>query len=192
MNALAGHYGAVEEEPSRLVSLGVPAASLLLMGITYEDTFSKHKSKRARNARRLYGLAVLGLAGSVFVSHRAGAYQEMLSGPYGDLGGVSKKIGRLEKKIARLEKRLAKKEAKGRSKAVARIQAKLDKAHAKLRALTGQASSDGLPGYGPVEDPGLPPVYDMEPAGLPTWALPAAIGGGVLLVVIAMMSRKDG
>ena len=156
---------------------------------TYSRAYPKRKGAQTDTYRLAYfAFAGVALAGVVSL-YRQG---DLALGDGADgYAGPAKKIGRLEKQLARLEKRLAKKEAKGRSRATARIQRKIDKLVAKLNALQGEAASEGIPGFPGTPAPGMMPEYEMGPqgGGMPSWALPAAISGGVLLVVVAMASR---
>jgi hypothetical protein len=204
-------YGANEEidfgdeDDSAPVGLyALTAVSAVVAASTLKPAFATRrpgtwkKDTAARSqARLIYGVALAVSALGAYRLHSEGA----LSMPWGDgegYGGVAKKIGRLEKKRAKLEARLAKKQGRRRTKAVARIERKLGKVIAKLNALQGQAGSQGIPGYPGTQDPGFAPLPVYDPGldagldaegGLPSWALPAALGGGILLVVAASMLR---
>jgi len=197
-------YGANEEidfgdeDDSAPVGLyALTAVSAVVAASTLKPAFAKSNTAARSQARLIYGVALAVSALGAYRLHSEGA----LSMPWGDgegYGGVAKKIGRLEKKRANLEARLAKKQGKRRTKAVARIERKLGKVIAKLNALQGQAGSEGIPGYPGTQDPGFAPlpVYDagldagLDAEGsLPSWAIPAALGGGFVMVVAATLLR---
>lgn len=206
-----GSYGSMEGWRSAPFTLkALPIASLGVMGLYYGAVFGKgFKLKRMRapslslsavgTRQAIYWLGVLGLLYSLKRLRDAGAM------PFGSPGyaGPSRKLSRLQKRLARLQRKLAKKQSRGRAKAVARIQRKIDKVQAKINALAAEAAQQGIPGYQPAmmpsmdplaqvqADPALDASYDVSPSaggGIPSWALPAALGGGLLLVVIAVMS----
>jgi len=186
-------------QPTKL-STGVAA---VVAAATFKLAFPTRKNAQTPMYQLVY-FASLGAALTGTYSLYRDGELPFLGDGFDGYGGVARKIRRLEKKLARLEKRLAKKEAKGRTKAVARIMRKIDKFRAKLDALQGQAGDEGIPGYStmspmplpePLPDPMPVEQYDVESdagGGMPSWALPAALGGGVLLVVGAVMLSGGG
>ena len=206
-----GHssYGAAADpSPRNLLPVVLTVGGLGVMGFRYDSVFGpgfklkkmgKLSTGRGRD-QASYWAGVLALVYGLKLLHDADALP--WSG-FDGYGGVAKKIARTEKKLARLQARLAKKEAKGRNRATARIQRRIDKLQAKLNALSGQAAGQGIPGFPGTPSPDIMPepmpepmpidpmVYD-DGGGTPSWLLPAAIGGGVLLVGAALLLSGGG
>jgi len=182
-----------EDDAPPIGLYALTAVSAVVAASTLKPAFAKRNTAARSQTRLIYGVALAATALGAYRLHSEGA----LSMPWGDgegYGGVAKKIGRLEKRRARLEAKLAKKQGKGRTKAVARLERKLGKVIAKLNALQSQAGSEGIPGYPGTQEPMLSPLPDYDVSadaegGLPSWALPAALGGGILLVVSAALLR---
>ncbi len=110
--------------------------------------------------------------------------------PLGDLAGRDdRQLRRFQRRLKRLQRRQGRKKGRKAEKIAARI----SKLQARIAAIQGGSVAMPLPGAVPAL-PGVAP--DMIPgelssgpgSELPTWALPAGLVGGAL--VLALLLRK--
>lgn len=177
----------------RLAMGAVPGAFMLLVANGVLPCPINCKPKKAT----AYKAMALGSLLALYLGSRLDAAD------MGDFGGVAGKTRRLSRRLARLQRRLAKSK---RGRKTARLERRVAKIQARLSAIQGGAADPALTDATYVDEEDVAgdlvgATYDVSAyapgaaggitSGTPSWLLPVAIGGGMLLLVgaVAMSGR---
>jgi hypothetical protein len=180
--------------------------SAVTAAVTFKGAFAGRASAKRRQTRAVYGVALAVAVIGAYKLYQQGALS--MGDPYGEdgYGGLTGKLRRLTRRLRRLNRRVGRiRGRRGRETwRTRRLQRRIDKIKAKISGLESAAGGQGIPGYSPeiaasldVSAQVAPPMmdeYPMEPMGseTPEWLIPAAIGGGLLMVVAALAARNRG